>query len=123
MIDRVMIVSGLVTLVVLATSPLWLGARQELPLLGLPAGHEPCVEPGAVMRREHAAILARWRDAVVREGRRTYRTSDGRSVRMSLSGTCLGCHTEPSKFCDRCHAWAGERPDCFACHLRPADSP
>jgi hypothetical protein len=123
MIDRVVVISGLAALVAVTTSPLWLGPRQGLPPLGRPAGEEPCIEPSAAMRRDHPAILARWRDAVVREGRQTLRSSEGRTVRMSLSDGCLGCHTEPAAFCDRCHEWAGVRPGCFACHLRPGDVP
>jgi hypothetical protein len=73
------------------------------------------------IRREHPALLSQWRDAVVRDGQTTFRTSDGRDVPMSLSGTCLGCHTEPSKFCDRCHDWVGVKPGCFGCHVRPAE--
>jgi hypothetical protein len=120
---RTMIVAGLAVFVGLVTSPAWVGTGHGVPDLVLPAGFAACVEPKATIRREHPALLSRWRDSVVRDSQEMYRTSDGRDVRMSLSGTCLGCHTEPAKFCDRCHDWVGVHPKCFGCHVRPMENP
>ena len=72
------------------------------------------------MRASHMTLLAEWRDRVVRDGVRTYTGADGRVVRMSLSGTCLGtCHTDKTAFCDRCHDYAGVKPACWDCHVVP----
>jgi hypothetical protein len=74
------------------------------------------------MRASHMVLLQDWRDAVVREGVREYTTADGRTVQMSLTGTCLrACHTDKAAFCDRCHDYAHVKPSCWSCHV--ADAP
>ena len=57
-----------------------------------------------------------WRDAVVRGGDRVYVAQSGERVPMSLTGTCLRCHKEPDKFCNKCHAYAGVEAFCWDCH-------
>lgn len=106
-----------------ASSPLWMEKRDVGPALELPAGEARCVEPADVMRREHPVMLSSWRDAVVRGAQNTYLAFDGRSVPMSLTRGCYGCHARPARFCDRCHEWVGVRPGCDACHLRPLEHP
>ena len=76
-----------------------------------------CVESAEYMRDSHMVLLDEWRDAVVREGHRTYVSSTGERHEMSLTKTCLGCHTDKSKFCDRCHDFVGEAPYCWDCHV------
>ena len=68
------------------------------------------------MRAGHPGLLSAWREQAVRTGQRTYRTTDGRDVRIGLGETCLGCHGEASKFCDRCHAQNAVTLSCWQCH-------
>jgi len=84
-----------------------------------PATAEHCVEPVAVMRRDHMKFLNHERDATVIEGER-----DGK---YSLVG-CMNCHNpplasgdviryeNPQHFCAECHAYASVKIDCFECH-------
>jgi hypothetical protein len=72
------------------------------------------------MRERHMALLIEWRDAVVRNNVRTYTAPDGRRYTISLTKTCLGCHTSKAEFCDRCHAFSGVSPYCWDCHVDPA---
>lgn len=83
-----------------------------------------CVEPVAVMRRDHMTFLTHQRDRTVHEGIRT--------KRHSLVG-CIDCHvsTEPNgqpipidaagQFCESCHIYAGVKMDCFECHAATPD--
>lgn len=93
-----------------------------------------CVEPIAVMRRDHMTFLLHQRDRTVHEGIR--------AKRHSLV-ECIACHasTDPNgrpvpvdaagQFCQSCHAYAGVKMDCFECHAAtpvgsastPAESP
>jgi hypothetical protein len=36
---------------------------------------------------------------------------------MSLSNTCLDCHSNKAEFCDRCHNYASVSPYCWDCHI------
>jgi [DsrC]-trisulfide reductase subunit J len=124
MADRRRIFIGLVLFAALVTAPAWLGAaRPSRPLeLARPSKAKQCVEATAFMRARHMELLDGWRDAVVRRAERVYVASDGRRHEISLTRTCLGCHEEPEKFCDRCHAYAGVEALCWDCHRkkRPA---
>lgn len=121
--DRPIILGALALLLALATWPAWralASAPAAPPALARPFGATRCVEPTEFMRTSHMRLLEQWRDRVVRDGVRSYTNSEGRSVTMSLSGTCLGtCHTDKTKFCDRCHAYAGVAPTCWNCHVAP----
>jgi len=128
--DRPTIIGGLVIALVALTFPIWYsvgaGRPGPPPELELPADESQCVEDAASMRANHMELLDRWRDAVVREGRRTYRSTNLGEVEMSLTKTCLGCHRNRETFCLRCHEYAnvgGEGPAggvrCWACHLEP----
>jgi hypothetical protein len=64
-------------------------------------------------------LLADWRDAATRDGRRIYVGADGREIEVSLSRTCLRCHSDKTRFCDRCHDDAGVKPACWDCHVVP----
>ena len=119
MFDAGKILLGLLGFAGLVTSPAWIGAiRGPGPPLDLqrPRDAKECIEPTAFMRSRHMELLDGWRDAVVRDGERVYVASNGRHHQMSLTGTCLGCHAEPDKFCDRCHAHAGVQAFCWDCH-------
>lgn len=84
-----------------------------------PAAAERCVEPVAVMRRDHMKFLTHQRDATVIDGER--------NTKYSLVG-CIDCHNpasasgeviryeNPQHFCAECHAYASVKIDCFECH-------
>jgi len=85
-----------------------------------PGGEKQCVEPVEYMRKHHVDLLIQWRDARVREGVLKYVASDGKGYTISLSSTCLGCHSNKADFCDRCHNYLRVNPRCFDCHVIPA---
>ena len=84
-----------------------------------PANAEQCVEPVAVMRRDHMKLLKHQRDDTVINGER--------ETSYSLVG-CMNCHNpasaagevvryeNPQHFCAECHAFASVKIDCFECH-------
>ena len=121
--DRPLILCGLAVFLALVTAPAWRAlatAPAPPPVLARPVGAARCVAPVEFMRASHMKLLEQWRDRVVRDGVRTYTDADGRAVRMSLSGTCLGtCHTDKTTFCDRCHDYADVKPTCWNCHVVP----
>jgi hypothetical protein len=112
------VVGGVVIALVIAAGPLWVatvrGAKTEP--LAPPAQPGRCIEAKDAMRTSHPRLLSAWREQVVRTGQRTWHTTDGRDVRIGLGETCLGCHGETSKFCDRCHAQNAVTLSCWQCH-------
>ncbi|MBI4878788.1 MAG: sulfate reduction electron transfer complex DsrMKJOP subunit DsrJ [Planctomycetes bacterium] len=126
MYDGGKVVFGLALFVALCTSPLWLsvargGGGAEAPPLQMPApAAGKCVRDGEWMRNSHMELLNSWRDEVVREGKRSEQLADGRVIEKSLTKTCLGCHTDKTQFCDRCHDYVGVKPFCFDCHVETA---
>jgi len=76
------------------------------------------------MRANHMSLLDEWRDSVVRDADRLYKGTNGKSFDMSLSTgeeSCLGCHVDKEKFCDRCHTYASVAPYCWECHTNPKE--
>ncbi len=69
------------------------------------------------MKVEHQQLLDVWRDTVTRDGRRIYVNEQGKQFNMSLSNTCLDCHSNKAEFCDRCHNYASVSPYCWDCHI------
>ena len=122
--SRTTILAGLAICLGLLTWPAWrtLAAPPPAPPdLAKPANATECVAPTDYMRASHMVLLRDWREKVVRTGARTYRTAAGRDVPMSLTGTCLrACHTDKTKFCDRCHDYAHVTPTCWNCHVAEA---
>ena len=120
---RAPIAIGLLVLVALAAWPVWRALASpppSAPELARPVGATECVAPTDYMRASHMKLLVEWRDRVVRDGVRSYTDGKGRVVTMSLSKTCIGaCHTDKTKFCDRCHDYAGVKPTCWDCHVVP----
>lgn len=119
--DTGKVLLGLVVFAGVVTAPAWYAIGRGTgrpPELEKPTGATRCVEPTPVMRARHMEILNGWRDAVVRADQRVYVASDGQRYQISLTGTCLRCHGDPAKFCDRCHAYAGVEPFCWDCHQR-----
>jgi len=127
--NRGIILAGIVVFLIAATFPLWYGKGKAVPppdlKLDTPAierlKEKLCVEPAPYMRANHMKLLAAWRDSAVREGNRSYRAADGRVHRISLTGTCLECHSNKGQFCDRCHDYAGAKPNCWSCHIIPEE--
>jgi hypothetical protein len=76
-----------------------------------------CVRSTDYMRAEHMQLLDIWRDEVVRRSKRVYVNPQGKEFNMSLSNTCLDCHSNKTEFCDRCHNYASVRPYCWSCHI------
>jgi hypothetical protein len=122
--DRYVILAALVLFLVLLTSPLWYaraaGVTAAGPDLKLPTQEKACVMPVEYMRTSHMDLLNTWRDRAVRDNIRTWTAPDGKTYTISLSGTCLKCHTNKAEFCDRCHDYAGVTPYCWECHVDPA---
>lgn len=115
--DAGKIVGGVVILLAVAAGPLWVAtARGNKDALALPRSNTACLEPREQMRKNHPALLAGWRDQVVRLGQRTHKTADGREIRVGLTSTCLDCHGSASQFCDRCHGQQGVTLSCWQCH-------
>lgn len=117
--DTTKIVVGLAVFAGLVSGPVWYAAargRGAPPELQRPTEAKQCIEPTPFMRARHMELLDGWRDAVVRRGERVYVASDGRHHPISLTGTCLRCHVEPDKFCNRCHAYAAVEALCWDCH-------
>jgi len=125
MSDKVKIALGLGAFVVLAAFPFWnrlfAAGDATAPELEMPENATRCVEAAQYMTANHMDLLNRWRDAVVREGETEYtsRTLPDQTYTMSLTGTCLGCHTSREAFCTRCHDYANVEPTCWDCHLEP----
>jgi hypothetical protein len=135
--DSGKILIGIGVFVALITFPIWFSVARggsgatsdhELPDASKLAGEEwkaeRCIAPRDEMAARHMEILNDWRDSVVREGHRVVEIEglpgpiDGK-WEMSLSRTCLDCHTSKSAFCDRCHDYADVRPYCWDCHVVP----
>jgi hypothetical protein len=102
------------------TLPFWsnLGGR-EMPVPEILPGPTECVESREFMRANHMKLLDQWRDSVVREGVRDYVNAKGQHFKMSLSETCMECHSNKERFCDRCHNSIGVKNYCWNCHLTP----
>jgi hypothetical protein len=122
--DGPKIAAGLALFLGLALSPVWQRvaagrARQPEPVIAKPETR--CLASREVMRASHMRLLDEWRQAVVREGRRSATDADGRPVSMSLTGTCLECHSNKKDFCDRCHLQLVVKPVCWGCHAEAAE--
>jgi hypothetical protein len=121
MYDSGKIIAGLVLFIIAAAFPVWYthaaGKPGYRPEPVLPEGKTNCVESKEYMLSEHMNLLDEWRDMVVRENKRVYVATDGKEYEMSLTETCLDCHSEKEEFCDRCHDYADEDPYCWDCHV------
>ncbi len=125
--DKGKVVAGLCIFVVLVTFPFWfnLGKAAPVPepqLSEKAKAAKVCVEPKSYMKAEHMQLLNVWRDTVVRSAKRIYVNSRGEKYEMSLSNTCLDCHTEKAEFCDKCHNYTSVTPYCWDCHVDPKEA-
>ncbi|MFP4167619.1 MAG: sulfate reduction electron transfer complex DsrMKJOP subunit DsrJ [Desulfonatronovibrionaceae bacterium] len=122
MYDGGKIIVGLAVFVVLFTFPFWFNigsAAYEEPELQEAKEGKECVLPTQEMRAEHMQLLDDWRDDVVREEDHYYHSSDGKVYWKSLTMTCMKCHTDKEKFCDKCHNSVDVSPYCWDCHVIP----
>ena len=120
--DKNKILAGLVIFIAAMTFPLWfnMGKAAPAPELELTAkakAAKTCVMPTAYMQAQHMQLLDVWRHNVVRNGERAFVNAEGKLFNMSLSNTCLDCHSNKAQFCDRCHNYASVRPYCWDCHI------
>ena len=118
------IITGIVVFLIIVLAPLWYnaftGKASYVPDLKLPADEKQCVEDTQFMKANHMDLLNTWRESAVRKGIRSYKAHDGKVYTISLTGTCLKCHADKEKFCDRCHDYAGVKsPGCWDCHNVP----
>jgi len=123
MYDKNKILIGLAVFVVFMTYPFWnnIGsAAYKRPELEKPRIAKECVESVEVMRSEHMSMLNEWRDEVVRNGEHEYHSTANHQVfQKSLTKTCIKCHENKDKFCDKCHATVSVNPYCWDCHVDP----
>ena len=128
--DTPKIIAGVLIFLSLVTFPFWYGKGKTAPPPLLPIDTpviqkltvKKCIEPAAYMAVSHMELLNSWRDAVVREGNHLYVNREGKKFSMSLSQTCLSCHSNKDKFCDACHGYAGVKPNCWSCHVVPKEA-
>lgn len=124
--DKKWIMLGLVIFVGLFSFPLWYnllikgGSAAPAPQIVLTAkaqAAKECVLPTEYMKANHMQVLDLWRHSVVRNAKREFVNPEGKTFNMSLSNTCLDCHSNKAEFCDRCHNYASVRPYCWDCHI------
>ncbi len=106
-----------ITLLALLAAPLLYTAvgnglftKAPAPQLAKAVNATACVEPADWMRANHMKLLTHQRDIIVRGGDRSRKYHIER---------CGQCHTKRAEFCDRCHEYAGAKPECFDCHYLP----
>ncbi len=120
--DKNKILAGLVIFIAIITLPFWfnMGKAAPAPELELTAkakAAKTCVMDTAYMTANHMQLLDTWRHNVVRGAKRQFVNAEGKEFTMSLSNTCLDCHSNKANFCDRCHNYASVRPYCWDCHI------
>lgn len=120
--DKGLIYAGLAIFIALVSFPFWynIGRASVAPQIVLTEqalAAKECIRSTDYMKKEHMQLLNEWRDAVVRDGYRVFVNSQGQSFNMSLSNTCLDCHSNKAEFCDRCHDYVSVSPYCWDCHI------
>nr|MBN2276397.1 sulfate reduction electron transfer complex DsrMKJOP subunit DsrJ [candidate division Zixibacteria bacterium] len=126
MYDAGKIIVGLIIFLVLITSPVWYnmasGKSEVVPQPKIITAEKECVMGTEYMREKHMDLLNEWRDKAVREGERIHAAPNGRKFNMSLTGTCLNCHSNKTEFCDACHNYSAVgQPYCWDCHNIPEE--
>ena len=125
MYDAGKIITGLIVFLIIITFPIWYnvakGSATYVPELVYPTDATECVADKDYIRTSHMDMLNTWREDVVRMGKRLYVTPDGRKFEMSLSNTCMDCHSNKEEFCDKCHDYLGVEPYCWDCHIEPKE--
>ena len=120
--DKKLIITGMIIFFIIVTFPFWYNRGKAAPqpdliLTAKAKAAKVCVRSTEYMKAEHMQLLDVWRDSVVRRGERMYVSPTGKEYNMSLSNTCLDCHSNKADFCDRCHNYASVRPYCWDCHI------
>lgn len=120
--DKNKIIAGLIIFIIILTFPFWYNrgkaaAVPEPKLTDKAKAAKECIRPVEFMKAEHMQLLDVWRDTVVRNAERIYVNSSGKEFDMSLSNTCLDCHSNKAEFCDKCHDYASAKPYCWDCHI------
>ena len=120
--DKSKIIAGLIIFVAIVMLPLFLNIGRDKPapepeLTPKAKAAKQCVRETEYMKAEHMQLLDVWREEVVRKGNRVYVNAEGKEFNMSLSNTCLDCHSNKAEFCDRCHTYASADPYCWDCHI------
>jgi hypothetical protein len=120
--DKKWIVLGLILFVGLFSFPFWFNVGKAAPapevvLTEKAKAAKECVMPTDFMKTEHMQLLDVWRLKVVRDGVSQFVNAEGKEFDMSLSNTCLDCHSNKAEFCDRCHNYASVNPYCWDCHI------
>ena len=125
MYDKGKIIGGLAIFLCMATFPAWYvaasGKADYRPKPVPPVSENQCVESTEYMRQYHMQLLQQWRDSAVRHDSTIYAASDNKTYTISLTGTCLKCHSNKTEFCDTCHNYSGVSPNCWECHNVPSD--
>ncbi len=126
--DKKLIITGLCIFVVIMIFPFLMNIGKASngadPVILKSLEGKQCVLSKEEMKAEHMQILDEWRDTVVRNGERIYVAKSGKKFNMSLStgdNSCMGCHTNKTEFCDRCHDYSSVRPYCWDCHNEPKE--
>ncbi|MBW1679546.1 MAG: sulfate reduction electron transfer complex DsrMKJOP subunit DsrJ [Deltaproteobacteria bacterium] len=126
MYDAGKIIAGLIIFILLLTFPIWYnvikGKALIVPDPKIVTKEKQCVESTPYMKESHMQLLDSWRNKVVRENLRFYEGIGEKIYNMSLSNTCLECHSNKDKFCDQCHNYVGVTPTCWNCHVIPEES-
>jgi hypothetical protein len=114
---------GILVFVVFFSIPFWLnfGKVEALPKPELPKDEQKCIEDTAYMKAYHMQLLHKWRTQKIREGKVYHINQEGKLYIMSLQRTCMKCHSNKEKFCDRCHQVVVTHPDCWRCHIAPEE--
>ena len=120
--DKKFIIAGLAIFLIIFTLPFWYNRGKAAPapeveLTARAKMAKECVRSTEWMQKEHMQLLDLWRHTVVRNAERVYVSPNGKEYNMSLSNTCLDCHSNKAEFCDRCHDYASVRPYCWDCHI------
>ena len=124
--DKKWIILGLIIFIGLFSFPLWYNMMgkvgkaapaPELVLTEKAKAAGQCVMSKAFMTAEHMQLLDKWRHNVVRNAQREFVNAEGKTFDMSLSNTCLDCHSNKAEFCDRCHNYASVNVYCWKCHI------
>lgn len=125
MYDAGKIIIGVIIFLGLLTSPIWYttvrGKATYRPEPKIVSQEKQCIEPTPFMRTQHMTLLNNWRNSVVRQVSTLYRTADGKTYDMSLTRTCMNCHSNKTDFCDQCHNYLGVTPYCWDCHTYPEE--
>ncbi|MBC8204664.1 MAG: sulfate reduction electron transfer complex DsrMKJOP subunit DsrJ [FCB group bacterium] len=126
--DSGKIILGIIVFLIIATIPFTYNIIADTDTSGapeieiLPQAGDKCVRSKDYMKPYHMDLLNEWRDTVVREGNRFTEGPHGNQIEMSLSNTCMDCHSNRENFCDRCHNYMAVDPYCWDCHLTPSET-